>query len=243
MAGLDDADRLGAIDEALLDGADDEELQSLARAAAIKLGVPMALVSLVAGRVQWFYAHAGAPAELARSRATSRCESFCQFVVRDEAMFEVSDARADVRVPRQLVDTYGVRAYLGAPVRHRDQVIGTFCVLDVVPRQFCDDQRAALLEFAALASARLSARVAQARREEADRAADSRLEPVRARLRSVERALLELGALARLGAGVDELSGVEVHRALSLLRELSESHGGLVRELRAVRKELDALRS
>lgn len=242
MAGLDDAGRLNTFDETLLDGRDDDVMQALVRAAATKLGAPIALVSLVAGRVQWFHAHAGLPPELARSRATSRCQSFCQFVVRDEAVFEVVDARADGRVPQQLVHALGIRAYLGAPVRHRGQVVGSFCVIDVVPRQFDGELRAALLEYAALASERLDAmHGARADGDAATTARDAQLEPVRARLRGLERSLLEFGALARLGVGVDALSGAEVHRALSVLRELSESHGELVRELRAARRELDGV--
>jgi len=239
MAGLDDAGRLGALEGALLEGRDDEVMQALVRAAATTVGTPIALLSLVAGRVQWFHSHTGLPPEIALSRATSRCSSFCQFVVRDEAPFEVADARVDPRVPQQLVERYGVRAYLGAPVRFRGQVLGSFCVMDVVPRQFTDAHRAALAEYAAQAGARLgelhppAADAGHRRRDDLDAA--------RERLRGVERSLLELGALARLGAGVDSLSSVEAHRALSVLRELSDSYGDVLLELRSVRRALDTL--
>lgn len=48
--------------------------------------------------------------DLAISRATSRGSSFCQFVVHDDAPFEVNDARADGRAPTELVEEYGIRA-------------------------------------------------------------------------------------------------------------------------------------
>lgn len=243
MAGLDDARRLGAFDETLLDGGDDEAMQALVRAAATNLGTPIALVSLIAGRVQWFHSHSGLPPEIALARATSRCSSFCQFVVREEAMFEVVDARSDQRVPQQLVEQYGIRSYLGAPVRYRGEVVGSFCVIDVVPRNFTDEQRAALLDYAALAGERLEAKRSQheAAAPTAAAARDDALDPVRDRLRGIERSMQELGALARLGAGVDALSSGEAHRALSVLRELSESHGEVLRELREVRRALDDL--
>lgn len=39
-----------------------------------------------------------------------------------------------------------MRAYLGVPVRYRDQCIGSFCVVDTTPREWSDDDLAALEE-------------------------------------------------------------------------------------------------
>src|SRR5262249_14672194 len=64
----------------------------------------------------------------------------------------------DVRyadVPQLLVDRYGVRAYLGAPVRVAGHILGTLCCLDLKPRTFTEAERATLLELAARVSVRL----------------------------------------------------------------------------------------
>ena len=153
---LGGVDHLGAIAGGVFDEDEDGELQALVAEAAAALRAPIALVSLVLRHVQLFRAHVGLPADLAVARATDRCVSFCQFVVRDRAPFEVNDALGDARVPQLLPRTRGVRAYLGIPLWVGGQVIGSFCVLDVVPRTFTDDERRALTALAERASARLT---------------------------------------------------------------------------------------
>jgi GAF domain-containing protein len=162
----DDAGRRGLFPAPLLDTDEDPVLQSLVSEAATTLGAPIALVSLVLDRVQFFRAHVGLPPDLAATRATDRDVSFCQLVVRDEGTLVVEDAATDARVPQTLVRTHGVRAYMGAPVRVNDAVLGSLCVIDANPRTFSDAERAALLALAEKVSARcaeLSAAAAGAR--------------------------------------------------------------------------------
>lgn len=94
------------------------------------------IITLVAKNVQYFRTAVGLPEEFSVSRATSRCDSFCQFVVKSESAFVVFDTEHDSRVPRRLADAYGIRAYCGVPVRIDSEVAGSLCVFDDKPRDF-----------------------------------------------------------------------------------------------------------
>jgi hypothetical protein len=134
----------------------DDRLQAIVAEAASIVGAPIALVSLVLRRTQFFRAHHGLPDDLEAVRATDRDVSFCQLVVRDERALVVEEAVSDERVPHDLVNRYGIRAYAGEPVRVGDTVVGSLCAIDVRPRGFSPKERAALANLATRASERLT---------------------------------------------------------------------------------------
>ena len=154
-------ERYSAFTEGLLAEAEDAELQAIANDAAGGLSTPIALVTLVLERIQFFKAHYGLPDDLAISRATERDVSFCQFVVRDGEPFEVENAEEDERVPQHLVKRYGIKSYLGIPVKVNQVVTGSLCVIDTKARTFSDDERQKLAKLADLVSQRLEALSAQ----------------------------------------------------------------------------------
>ncbi len=133
----------------------DQTLQGLVEDAAQGVGTPIALVSLVLDRTQLFRASVGLPEDLELAKGTDRDVSFCQLVVRDEALIEVNDAPNDERVPQDLVERYGIKAYLGAPLRMEDGVAGSLCVIDTEARAFGAEDRALLERLAAEAAVRL----------------------------------------------------------------------------------------
>jgi len=143
----------GAVDRADLD----PELQRIVELASAAFAMPMAALTLVLAWSQRFRAHVGFPTTLADEGGTPRDVSFCQLVVRDEAVLEVNDATLDERVPQELVRTSGIRSYLGAPVHLGGHVIGALCLIDVVVRTFDEQDRALLTRLAADASRRLEA--------------------------------------------------------------------------------------
>jgi hypothetical protein len=55
------------------------------------------------------------------------------------------------------VKEYGIRSYLGIPIRARDTVIGSLCVIDTKERRFSDTERENLAELAALVDERVMA--------------------------------------------------------------------------------------
>lgn len=195
MAHLDDPARLKAFTPQLFSPTDDPILDDIVRSAARDAEAPIALVSMVMEKVQFFRAHTGLPADLAVARATDRCDSFCQFVVATEAPFQVTDAASDVRVPKKLVAQYGVAAYLGVPIWYAEQVVGSLCVIDIKPRQFTPGLQQALVRYAARASARLAELAAHI---EVDPTPVPSLSDAVDTARSIERALAEVASVIRL---------------------------------------------
>lgn len=157
--------RLQSLGGELLAETSDTELEGLVREAAEELSAPIALVSLILDHIQFFKAHYGLPAPLAAARGTNRDVSFCQFVVRDGVRLEVNDARGDTQLPQHLVEEYGVRSYIGEPLRVGDIVIGTLCVLDTEPRAFSITDRDKLGKLARRVNARITELIASRRRQ------------------------------------------------------------------------------
>lgn len=172
----------------LLAETDDAELQRIVEKAARELGTQIALVSLVLDQIQFFKAHYGLPPDLQASRGTRRDVSFCQFVVRDGQPFDVTDASNDPRVPQHLVEEYGIRSYLGIPIRLGSAIAGSLCVLDTKPRQFSEQERTSLTELAALVNQRfvaLTERRRQVRLGLAERASAAALDELKQSLASL----------------------------------------------------------
>jgi len=135
--------RVAALHElAVLDTPPEAGSDDLAGLAAQICGMPMALVSLVDTERQWSKARVGC--DLVE---TSRADSFCAHALGSADVLVVPDARLDGRfVDNRLVTAEdGIRAYAGAPlVTPEGHVLGTLCVLDVVPRVLAPEQLAQL---------------------------------------------------------------------------------------------------
>lgn len=140
MADLDDPKRLAVIDDVVTSRTPDPQLDALISGVAAVVGAPLAMVSIVCESMQFFRANVGLQGELAETKSTARDASFCQFVVRDELPLLVSDAPNDARVPQELVEKYGIRAYVGVPLHYQGQVIGSVCAIDTIPRHFSELQ-------------------------------------------------------------------------------------------------------
>ncbi len=139
----------------MLAEAEDPELTKIVNKAASNLSAPIAMVTMVLEKIQFFKAHYGLPTDLAILRSTERDVSFCQFVVRDGDAFEVENAEDDSRVPQQLVKQYGIKAYMGIPIKINEHVAGSLCVIDTKPRKFSIEDQRQLSELAIQVSRRL----------------------------------------------------------------------------------------
>jgi diguanylate cyclase (GGDEF)-like protein/PAS domain S-box-containing protein len=119
--------------------------------------VPIALVSFVAADRQVFGAHVGLDV-----CETTREGSFCTHAVLGHEMLVVPDMLADPRFAASQFVTGAphIRFYAGAPLMTPDgQAIGSFCLIDTVPRaDFSDGRRETLRDLAGLAMERLEAR-------------------------------------------------------------------------------------
>jgi PAS domain S-box-containing protein len=117
----------------VLDAASEAAFDDLALIAAHILQVPTALVSLVDAEREWFLARYGFDA-----RQMPRQNSFCGYIVEDDAPLVVPDAFADERFQGHpaVVGAPNLRFYAGMPLRTPEGfVLGSLCVLDTVPHQ------------------------------------------------------------------------------------------------------------
>jgi len=145
---IDDDDRVGALHALqVLDTPTEERFDRLTRLAALVFEVPIALVSLVDNNRQWFKSCIGLDAP-----ETERSISFCGHAINQPDGFVVEDALLDERFadnPLVTAEPF-IRFYAGQPLRSPDGFpVGTFCLIDRVPRSFDDAQRKILREFAA----------------------------------------------------------------------------------------------
>lgn len=232
MVGLDAAERLAVFRGSVLSPERDDVLQSIVAEAAGLARCPIALVSLVMGTVQFFRASVGIPPELETSLATSRCHSFCQFVVGEAAPFTVENASRDVRVPQRLVEDYAIEAYVGVPVWLEGQVLGSLCVIDLKERKFPPSLIDKLEGLARRVEDRLRTLIDADRERITTTSPEALADAVLFQARLLERALAELGPLVRLAGAFseDRLSTSEIRRATAVLTETAPLFDALSRE-------------
>lgn len=185
LAAVGDADRLAAlVQTGLLDAAPDDSFDRLTRLATRVLRVPIALVSLVDAERQYFASAAGLPEPVASARETPLSHSICQHTVLSRQPLVITDARIDPLVRSNLaISELAVVAYAGVPLLSDDgHVLGTFCAIDHVPRDWTDDELATIADLAAAATTEIRLRrvLAASRAELAAReAAEAALQQTR----------------------------------------------------------------
>jgi PAS domain S-box-containing protein len=129
---LTSAERLGVLHSVVPNMAEpDVDFLDLAAVAASLFQTPVALVTLLDARDQWFKAAIGTDEKHAPAS-----DSFCAHTIADGDALVVADARADPRFSSQsrVVGTPFLRFYAGVPLVIDDQPIGTLCVFDIKPR-------------------------------------------------------------------------------------------------------------
>ena len=130
---MDESARLATLrSKYVLDTAPDDTLDSLVNMCAEMFDVPVALVSLVDERRQWFKARNNFDAS-----QTGRAESFCAWTTLciERKVLVVRDATADAKFKDnpQVTGDPGVRFYAGAPLVVDDVVLGSLCLIDFEP--------------------------------------------------------------------------------------------------------------
>jgi PAS domain S-box-containing protein len=136
-------ERLKALKEyAVLDSLPEKEYNSITQLASYICGTPIALVSLIDSQRQWFKSTIGIDVT-----ETSREDSFCQYTIMGDGIFEVSNAlENEIFADNPLVTgAPKIRFYAGAPLHDANGFnLGSLCVIDTKPKTLTEEQKNAL---------------------------------------------------------------------------------------------------
>lgn len=140
----------------LMDTEAEEDFDRFTRLASRLLNAPIALITLLDDRRQFFKSAVGA-GEL---RSTPLAYSICANTVAINSPLIIEDARVHPLVcENPAVPKFGVIAYAGVPIHGQDdQAIGAFCVVDTSPRPWTDEEVATLRELAQMVAAQIEMR-------------------------------------------------------------------------------------
>lgn len=130
----------------VMDTEEEGAFDELTELAAIICDKPIALVSLIDGKRQWFKSHYGLDV-----RETPRCLAFCGHAILEDEVFEVRNSLADPRFSDNPLVTgdpkviFYAGAQLVTPEGHK---IGTMCVINSKPDALTEQQRRSLKSIA-----------------------------------------------------------------------------------------------
>lgn len=236
LSALSNPSRLRALDQAaLMESRGDAEFDRLTDLAAVCVGAPVCLVSLVGENCQVFPGATGLCEPLMQERRTPISHSFCQHVVARGTPMVVADARTHpLFAGNPAIQDLRVVAYLGFPITTTEGVVlGAFCVIDHEPRPWSGEEIARIRDFTAIAADMLENRMIRSRTQNV---IDVVIHDLKSPLAGVSMAASLLQERAddlpdNVRPLLDALTessakGIALIRSLSSLDDLPESAGG-----------------
>jgi PAS domain S-box-containing protein len=140
---VDEQKRLATLESFdVLDTLPEKEYDAITRLASYICQTPIALVTFIDAERQWVKSRIGIEADY-----ISRFDSFCNQVILEDKIFEVSDANENNTFKNnfQVTGEPYIRFYAGAPlIAPNGDRLGSLCVIDRVPRKLNAEQRDAL---------------------------------------------------------------------------------------------------
>jgi GAF domain-containing protein len=122
------------------------------------LDVPVSFVAVVKLDHDEYSGQCGLPEGLGDTPQRAG-QTFCQFTVALNEMLVIGDTHQHEQTRDvSTVASLGIRAYIGVPLRVEGQVIGTFCVVDTVPRAWDSTALDTVAQLAASAERELTLR-------------------------------------------------------------------------------------
>lgn len=124
----------------VLDSPFETIFDTVTRIASDVCGTPIALISLLDDKRQWFKANVG----LECVTETPRDISFCTHTIENDDLLEIQDASQDERFWDNPLVTGNpnIRFYCGAPIKlPMGENIGSLCVIDTKPNYLNEHQR------------------------------------------------------------------------------------------------------
>lgn len=135
----------------VLDSPFETIFDTVTRIASDVCGTPIALISLLDDKRQWFKANVG----LECVTETPRDISFCAHTIEIDDLLEIQDASQDERFWDNPLVTGNpnIRFYCGAPIKlPMGENIGSLCVIDIKPNYLNEHQRKTIEGLAKLVS-------------------------------------------------------------------------------------------
>ncbi|WP_394995905.1 PAS domain S-box protein [Emticicia sp.] len=126
----------------VLDTSFEEDFDNITKLASYICQVPIALISLIDDKRQWFKSRIGLDLP-----ETPREISFCQYAIMDGEILEIPDALENDNFKDNplVTGSENIRFYTGAPLTTPEGYnIGTLCVLDRVSKKLDEEQKTAL---------------------------------------------------------------------------------------------------